>query len=84
MMQVWARQVGSSASFEAHSSTGDFAVGAALLMALPSRVDFDGDGRADLGVFRPGNGTWSAALSSTQYRITYPHVGHQHGPTGAR
>jgi FG-GAP-like repeat/Fibronectin type III domain/FG-GAP repeat len=67
MMQVWARQVGSSASFEAHSSTGYFAVGAAPLMALPSRVDFDGDGRADLGVFRPGNGTWSAALSSTQY-----------------
>jgi hypothetical protein len=67
VLQVLARQVGSNVSFEAQSSSAYFAVGAASLMVLPSRVDFDGDGRADLGVFRPGNGTWYATLSGTQY-----------------
>jgi VCBS repeat protein/fibronectin type III domain protein len=66
LMQVLARQIGSSVSFQARSSTGYFAVGWAP-MALPSGLDFDGDGRADLGVFRPSTGTWKIALSRTQY-----------------
>jgi spore coat protein A, manganese oxidase len=31
----------------------------------PTRFDFDGDGKADLSVFRPGDGAWYTRLSTT-------------------
>lgn len=68
MIEVWARTVGSGASSESQGSTGYFAVGNATPMfVMPGKADFDGDGRADLSVFRPTNGYWYALLSGSQF-----------------
>ncbi|HSL22713.1 MAG TPA: FG-GAP-like repeat-containing protein [Vicinamibacterales bacterium] len=68
MMEVVARHVGSAAPFEAKITTAYFSVGdASPVMVMPSRVDFDADGRADLGVYRPSAGMWYVLLSSAQY-----------------
>jgi hypothetical protein len=64
VLDVLARQVGSTAAFQAHTSTGYIAVGdASQTVATTSRMDFDGDGRADPTVFRPDTATWYSLLS---------------------
>ena len=34
---------------------------------VPLPADYDGDGKADLGVYRPSTGHWYVLLSSTGY-----------------
>ena len=36
-------------------------------LAAPTTDDFDGDGAADITVFRPANGNWSSLTSSTNF-----------------
>ena len=38
---------------------------------VPVPADYDGDGRADLGVWRPATGVWYLRTSSTEYAATW-------------
>jgi hypothetical protein len=46
---------------------------------VPLPQDYDGDGRADLGVYRPAHGRWLVLLSTTAYQ---QYLNIQWGTTG--
>ncbi|PYS98597.1 MAG: hypothetical protein DMF63_15490 [Acidobacteria bacterium] len=55
-------------------SDGAFAVARVLMKANKARFDFDGDGRSDVSVFRPGDSVWyidrsSAGFTSTRFGV---------------
>jgi uncharacterized delta-60 repeat protein len=37
----------------------------------PPQFDFDGDGRADIGIFRPSDGNWYVARSTSGFTVTH-------------
>jgi hypothetical protein len=40
-----------------------------LVGDLPVVVDFDGDGRTELAVYRPTTGEWFMRLSTAEYKV---------------
>lgn len=72
LIEVSVRTLGSTVPFEAQTTSGYTAIGDALPFRLmPPRVDFDGDGRSDVGIFRPTTGMWHALLSGAGYSTTF-------------
>jgi hypothetical protein len=72
VLEVLVRVVGSSAAYEAITSTGYFTVGNALpLFVFSGKADFDGDRRTDPSVFRPNGGMWFALMSGTQFATSF-------------
>src|SRR5229473_4462420 len=42
-------------------------VAPAQVLDIPITGDYDGDGKPDMAIFRPSDGTWFILLSSTNY-----------------
>src|SRR5262249_47248342 len=51
------------------ATSNDFTVTSSVVNRLPgiAAMDFDGDGRADLTIYRPSTGGWHTLLSTTSY-----------------
>jgi hypothetical protein len=72
LIEVSARNVGSTAPYDAQATTSYVTVGnAAPFMTMPARVDLDGDGLSDFSVYRPATGMWHALLSGGGYSTTF-------------
>ncbi len=52
---------------QAQGARGDRPIGERPQIAAPPASDFDGDGRADVTVYRPSTGMWYTRLSTTNY-----------------
>src|SRR5207248_3270004 len=55
-----------------YGSPANLAVGWGLPGDVPVPGDYDGDGRADLAVYRPGTGAWYVLASSGGYAYGSP------------
>jgi predicted MarR family transcription regulator len=55
-------------------AAGNLALSDDMILRRPLRGDVDGDGKADLTIYRPSTGTWFTRQSSTDYGTASPSV----------
>jgi hypothetical protein len=65
-VEVRVRNAGSASSYDALRDSAFFNI---RNTSLPMWQDFDGDGRTDLAVWRPSDGSWYLRTSSTGYDL---------------
>jgi uncharacterized delta-60 repeat protein len=59
-----------AAGYARNSTDDEFAIARYIGDATRTKLDFDGDGKSDLSVFRPGNGVWYLNQSANGFSAT--------------